>query len=456
MARTGKNVSWNVLEVIASAAILFVSYKIVLHYLGVSALGVWALATAITALSRAADVGASAGTSRSVAVHSASAEKTLAYVETGLLINSGLYLVLGAILFAVFPYLAPLVSKGPATADLHVLMPYVIGSFVMMNVSAVTSSSLIGLYRSDLKSLITILGLAAQIIITWAFIKPLGLRALAIGQVVQYGFMALVSWFVITKVSTGRFLYRPPYRWNAVAARELFGYGMRAQGLNLAGFLFEPTTKFAISAICGVHALGLYELASRGLMQVRQVIVTPSGNLTPLFAKASTVGNRRVARTYSRAVAALAPLSIASMLGLIAISPVLSIIWVGHLETDFIAMTAILATLWSVNLMALPAYYLGLGANRLRWSIWGALATALSSPLLVIALAPVVGDNGAALGAGLAIAIGAIITMRTPRAFGTRPVPRLRYFPKMARLLALALMRRVGLRGARLALPQSR
>jgi O-antigen/teichoic acid export membrane protein len=325
----------------------------------------------------------------------------------------------------------------------------------MMNISAVTSSSLIGLYRSDLKSLITILGLAAQIIITWAFIKPLGLRALAIGQVVQYAFMALVSWFVITKVSTGRLLWRPPYRWNPTAARELFGYGMRAQGLNLAGFLFEPTTKFAISAICGVHALGLYELASRGLMQVRQVIVTPSGNLTPLFAKASTVGNRRVARTYGRAITALVPLSIVSMLGLIVISPLLSIIWVGHLEADFIAMTAILAALWSMNLIALPSYYLGLGANHLRWSIWGALATALSSPILVILLAPVIGDYGAALGAGLAIAIGAIITMRTPQGFGTRPLPRLRYFSKMARLLALALRRRIRFGASRIAL-QSR
>ncbi len=455
MARTGKNVSWNVLEVIASAAILFASYKIVLHYLGVSALGVWALATAITALSRAADVGASAGTSRSVAVHSASSDKTLAYVETGLLINSGLYLLLGGILFVVFPYLAPLVSKGPATADLHALMPYVIGSFVMMNVSAVTSSSLIGLYRSDLKSLITILGLVAQIVITWAFVGTLGLRALAIGQIAQYCIMAVASWFVITKVSTGRMLWRPPYRWNTVAARELFGYGMRAQGLNLAGFLFEPTTKFAISAICGVHALGIYELASRGLMQVRQVIVTPSGNLTPLFAKASTVGNRRVARTYGRAVATLVPLSIGSMLGLIAISPILSFIWVGRLETDFIAMTAILAVLWALNLMALPAYYLGLGANHLRWSIWGALATALSSPLLVIAMAPLVGDYGAALGAGIAIGIGAIITMRTARAFGTRPLPKLRYIPKMLRLLAHALKRRLGMRFTRMPLAQN-
>lgn len=455
MAKTSKNISWNVLEVLASAAILFASYKIVLHYLGVSALGVWALATAITALSRAADVGASAGTSRSVAVHSAVAERTLAYVETGLLINCGLYVTLGAILFAIFPYLAPIVSKGPATSDLYLLMPYVIGSFVMMNVSAVTSSSLIGLYRSDLKSIITIFGLVAQIAITWIFIKTLGLRALAIGQAAQYVLMAFISWLAITKVSTGRILWRPPHRWDAVAARELFGYGMRAQGLNLAGFLFEPTTKFAISAICGVHALGLYELASRGLMQVRQVIVTPSGNLTPLFAKASTVGNRRIGRTYDRAVATLFPLSIGGMLGLVVISPALSFIWVGHLETDFIAMTAILATLWSLNLIALPAYYLGLGANYLRWSIWGALATALSSPLLVIVLAPIIGDYSGALGAGLAIALGAVVTMRTPRTFGTRPFPKSRYVIKMAHLLSLSLRRRLRPNITRASLPQS-
>jgi hypothetical protein len=70
--------------------------------------------------------------------------------------------------------------------------------------------------------------------------------------------------------------------------------------LNLAGFLFEPLTKFAIGYIGGLHFLGLYELASRVTGQARQVVVVPAANLLAVFATGER--SRRSRAAYEKAM----------------------------------------------------------------------------------------------------------------------------------------------------------
>jgi O-antigen/teichoic acid export membrane protein len=424
--RLKRNTIWNLLEVLVSSIVLFVLYRLILKHLGVASLGIWSLVLATTSMAKVADLGAAGGLGRYVAVSQArdgAGDDALVYVETALLTNVLFYLALGALLYWPAWWGLGLSIHGPAIEQARALLPFAIGSFVLQNISNVVTAALIGFHRSYQKSMLTLFTLMVQAGVALATVKTLGLRGVALAQIVQYILLACAGWFLVVRAAgvTG---FALPWRIRMAPLRELMGFGLRLQVLNIASFLFDPFTKFAFSSLGGLSALGMYELASRGILQVRQLVVAPGQNLTPLFAAAHEREPGEMRRIYETALTVIGAASGVAMLAMAVGSPIISLIWMHHIDPLFVLFSFILAGGWFFNTLATPGFFLGMGTGRLKWNIVGSLVSTLGSPSLAWLLAKPLGGVGVATAAMISIGSGGVITwIMNCRALGVPVVP---------------------------------
>jgi hypothetical protein len=91
-------------------------------------------------------------------------------------------------------------------------------------------------------------------------------------------------------------------------------------------------------------------------------------------------------------------------------SPFISLLWLGSVNLPFVIISLSLALGWIANISAVPAYYLGIANHQMRWNIVGSLATALISPLAIVAFSFLSGFVSLGLGASAALIAGAALT----------------------------------------------
>lgn len=421
-----RNAIWNLAEVAGSSVVLFVLYKLILKHLGVSALGIWSLVLATTSLARVADLGAAGGLGRYVALAHAKNEAgddALSYVETALIANAGFYLLLGAALYYPAWWGLGLTTHGAATVEARSLLPFAIGSFVLQNVANVVTAALTGFHKSYQKSALTLSTLLVQATVALTTVQMIGLRGVALAQIVQYSLMIIFGWGLSVRAAGAKSIWLP-HRVRISALKELMGFGLRLQALNISSFLFDPFTKFAFSSVGGLQALGMYELASRGILQVRQLVVAPSQNLTPLFAAAQHQDPSEVGHLFDRALATISIAAGGAMIVMGLGSPIISFIWLHHVDRLFILFSLLLAAGWFFNMISTPGYLMGVGVGILRWNIAGSLLSTLGSPALGVLLAIPFGGLGVAAGAMIAISAGGVTTwLMNCRCLSVAPLP---------------------------------
>lgn len=408
-----RNSLWAVVEVLLSALILFLLYKIVAQRLGVEDLGVWSLVMATTSLGRLADIGSAAGLSRYVAAARAKNEQELAvaYAETAVLTNLVLYLAIAVIIWAPAHYGLSLMTTGTSLLKARILLPYALLSFVLMNVTAATTGALVGQQRSDQRSMVTIAGLVVQCTVALYFVPRAGLPALAWAQTAQFFLLATISWVLFLKNQSGRWTLRFPLHWRKQAFVELFGFGMKLQAVSIISFLYEPTVKFLLSALGGLATLGFYEMALRIVMQVRQLIALPIQPLTPGFAHLQECEPEEVGPLYRKAMAMTVATGLPLLAGVAAASPLISWLWIGQVELIFVALTALLALGWFANLLSAPAFLLGMGLGYLRGNFCGWVLTMTGTVVMSFIGGHLFGSLGVIIPALTMLAAGSLLTM---------------------------------------------
>lgn len=415
MTAMRRNSAWNIAEVLINSVAIFVLYKLIAQRLGVGALGVWSLVLAATSLGRLADAGISSGLSRYVAISRAREDdvdgvRTLAYVETGLMANLILYVGLAIILYLPAWWGLSFAVGGAALVEARALLPYAVAAFVIANASAVLTAALVGLHRSDLKSKLTLFSVAVQLLVSLFAINRAGLAALAIAQLVQFGLVAVLGWMATLRLVGRPMLGRLPYRIGRAELRDLFGFGIRLQAVNVSGIAFEPAVKFVVARAAGVEMLGLFEMAWRFITSMRQVLVAPTQNLLPVFATLDDPATLKL--TYERAFTLLSVATVLVMTAAVAGSPVLIWLWLGTLDWRFVITVALLAPGWILNIASVPAFTLGIARGYLTGNIVSNVLLLMIAPPLILLAAPSIGYAAAGLGASIALAIGAVVAIR--------------------------------------------
>jgi O-antigen/teichoic acid export membrane protein len=418
-AQQSRNARWNYTEVVVTSAALFVLYKFLLLGLGVAAVGIWSIVVATTSLGRMADLGTAAGLGRYIAIVQADATKdaesradaTLAYVETGLLFSALIFVMIGAVLYWPSFYAIRLAVPKSAIGVVAQLLPFSVLSFVTVNIANVALAALIGLHRSDLKSKMSILASLLQVVVAFAFKDGLGLVSLALAQVVQSLVMLVGGWLIVQYVVLRKPTLAPPRRLRLALLKDLAGFGMKVQLVSLLGLMSEPAIKYVLSIVGGLATVGMYELVTKGIVMVRQFVIAPTPNLVPIFVTSLAASPHRLARAYSEATASLAVFGGAAMALLAFGAPLISVIWLGSMQTRFVVYSVMMATGWAVNMVCIPGLSLAVATGRLGCAVVGNLITLVMGPAFGMLLGSVLREPAYVVAANaIAIGTGALLT----------------------------------------------
>lgn len=407
------NVIWAVAEVIVSGIILFFLYRIIIKDLSIEALGIWSLVMATTSLGRLADLGTASGLSRFVAASMAKNEndKAIYYAETAVLTNFILYLVIAVVIWGPAHFALQFMTDGTALVKAHELLPYALISFILMSVTSATTGALVGQQRSDQKSMIIIVGLFVQLFIALLFVPDYGLPALAWAQTAQYMLIAFASWGIFLKNHFGIWTFRFPIKWRLDVLKELIGFGVRLQAISIVSFLYEPVVKFLMSSFGGLEALGFYEMTQRLVLQIRQLVVMPNQTLVPSFAHLQECEPEKIEPLYHKAMALTIASGLPLFTGVAVASPLISAIWIGHIEPLFVIFTFLSSIGWFANLLAAPAYLVGMALGHLRWNFFGTVVTTAGTTVFSFVFGHYYNTFGVAIPAITMLGAGSLLTM---------------------------------------------
>lgn len=370
-----KNVVFAVLAFGINIGLVFLSYKLVIMWGGLAALGLWSTLFAWTTMIRLGDVGMANASMRFIALCDVETEreKLGGYLQTGLLTNIALFSLLGLFGYTALELSLPRLVEAKFISEAHgVLLPMVI-AFVLLNIVGVLLGSLQGLHIGYLNSAASVAGNVLQILLVSVLVPQYGVAGLAWAQVIQYACSLIVIWLIVRRKA--QIATMLPLRFSREAFREMLSFSVKAQVANIANGLFEPCSKFMVGHLGGLQVLGTYELAYKTLWLPRTAIVSGASAMMPAMTALAKRDIAEIRPLYSRSVALVTGLvAVVSVIAITA-SPLVSILWMGSFDINYTIFMAILAVGVTLNAWGAPAYNLALVTGKMRNNIAVNIAT---------------------------------------------------------------------------------
>lgn len=424
-----RNVITSMIAFASNLALVFISYRMVVSDGGLVALGLWSTLNSWIYIIRLGDVGMASATLRFIARCDAQTEapRVRSYLDTAIAMNAALFVALALIGYAIYAdnidHIVPADETARATAV--TILPLMFSGFVISNLSGLVLGGLSGLHRGYQSALITIAGALTQLVIVVIMVPRLGLAGLAWGQIGQHFVMLTVGWGMTLraiKTLSGDHGGLFPRHISRPALREMLGFSLRAQAVNIINGLFEPLSKILIGRIGGLELLGQYEMAYKMVSLPRNAVVSGVQATAPAMTRLIAEDKPAARDLYARSRRTLIRKGSLVLLGTVLFAPVASLLWLDEIDYQLWGFIAVLAIGFLINTLGAPAYVLGLASGSLRGNI---IASGASIALL-FALAPLIvmagGTPTATIAAiSFAIAMGGLIVQRLNKSLLSDP-----------------------------------
>ena len=352
-----------------------------------------------TNLIRLGDAGVAVAATRFLAMWDVGKEqhRVRTYAETALLTNIVQFGVLALIAYAgISPFVDRIVGADHAAEARHVL-PWLLLGFFLLNVAGTLMGMLQGLHLGYRRSQLSVFGTMTQLAAVLVLVPSHGLIGLAWAQVAQYAIVMLLAFAAVSR-KLGRVLR--PYHFDLPAFRNMLGYSLKAQVVNIANGLIEPVSKMLVGHFGGMAAQGLYELAYKTVQLPRNLIASTVTAAMPSITALFRADRHRLRQLYARAFRLSTQLMAAASLAVVALAPLPSLFWLNRIDATYWLYVALLALGFLGNVVGIPAYLLGMASGHMRNNI---IITVLTFAILVAAGWPA----GIAFGGSGAVAIAA-------------------------------------------------
>jgi O-antigen/teichoic acid export membrane protein len=406
----GRNAIASILQILINGAILFVLYRFLLEVIGAKQFGIWSLVMAFTSFASVANLGFPGSVVKFVAQSMAyeDSKKASQVIQTSAI---AIAVISGALILAAFPLIRwglRFVVSGDALASAVALLPFSFLAFWLMMIAGVFLSALDGYKRTDMRSSLLVGVSAINLLLCILLVPQYGLMGLAYSVIAANLCALLLSWLLIRKNNPLLPLF--PSEWRTAIFKEVVGYAAKFQIISLAVMLFEPLTKAFLGKFGGLSMVAFYEMASRLIQQLRALIVSAYAVLVPVLAEYKETSPEKIPTTYSKSYEIIYYLALPAFALLILWLPLISKLWIGHVESIFVLMGSVLAVGLFLNTLAVPAYVVSLGSGELKWNVIGHVATAILNLLLGYIGGLYFGGYGVVIGATIALLIGSILT----------------------------------------------
>jgi O-antigen/teichoic acid export membrane protein len=230
-----------------------------------------------------------------------------------------------------------------------------------------------------------------------------------------------------------------PVAWpSRTRAREIAGFGIKAQVLGLADIVNLQTDKLILAFAVGVRATAAYEIAARVVVAFRSIgILTISAMIPTFAAHIAQHGRQTLPRLYRRYTGMTVALAFPVSALACVTAPLLLKAWLGEVPERAAAVVVLLTLAYLSNLTCEVGMNIATGDGRPGLVASNSILAAGLNVVLTVALAPLLGFWGVLVGTAVALSLGsALFVLRFHRAYG---LPLADYVRAVARPAMLSL-----------------
>lgn len=407
--RLTRNSSLSVLQTVVATLSLLITYRIVATSLGITHIGIWSLLLAMTSVIRVFDPTGSATVGRFVAIalNNGDPQKAVNLIDTATSLLICFYSALAIIAWWPLSHLAAQQVPAASHAEAQILLPWILVSLIASVAAIASADALDGLQRADVRALIMMSGFLIMLVAATLLVKGHGLLGLAYAQLLQYIWVVVAARLFLRRTLSG--LGWLPMRFSPKLVSELLGYGSKMQLASIANYITEPLVRILLNQVSGITSVGLYEIASKLVVQVRQLVISAMLPLVPVFAVTDGLGDPGTKALTAKVQRILLFAAPAMALVTLCASPLASLFLTGRIEKDLIFYTAVLAWGYGVNTMSALVYIHAQAVGRFKWNLIGQFSIGVTTLIVGLALAPYFGDMGVVGAFGLGLAFSSVI-----------------------------------------------
>lgn len=379
-----RNMLFSLGQAVISALCVFLTFRVVIAGTSLREFGVVSVLLAIGAASKIGDVSGATALSRLLPAEIKEGRESNAknLIKTVITTNITLFMVVaGALLFFADIFL-PLIFENQDLEIAQSLLPFLVLQIIFSSLSAALASGIDGVHRADMRSLLVSAGYITLPISSSLLIPSIGVSGYVIALLVQHVLVTLIGWMLLRRFVNG--LGLSPFGWDKATFMRTIGYVLRLNVMTLFAFSFEPIAKISIQITAGSSAVGLYEVASRAVFQVRNLIVSASTPTIPKLASYKANETDQIALMVKNLVPLYSWVAVTIAIALAALTPIVSYLVFAEMNRNFITVMLVLALGWSMSVIVLPIYFLAQAQGILRWNIIG---HATSVVILVLGVA---------------------------------------------------------------------
>ncbi|HVB85812.1 MAG TPA: lipopolysaccharide biosynthesis protein [Candidatus Dormibacteraeota bacterium] len=364
------------IQVIASAAILFLLYRFLIRAIGMERLGIWSVVLATTSIVALAHQGFSTSIIKFVAKYAARENfgEVSTLIQTVVLSIGPAVALIAAGFYPLARWVLALVVPRAHFAEACAILPFALVCLWCNIMQGILQAGLAGQQWITLCNYLELGGSLSYLLLAFALVPAHGLEGLAVAQALQAAVFVALSWILLRRKLPQLPLI--PHRWNRNLFREIAAYGLHFQLITASQSLREPVAKALIAKFGGLAMTGLYDLASRWVVTFRELIVQANQVLVPTVSNLQERDAQSLPALYRESYRMVFFLAVPTFAGLVLLAPLVSRVWIGRYEPMFVEFVCILAVAWLVNILSNSAYVIDLGTGALRWVTIGCISTA--------------------------------------------------------------------------------
>jgi O-antigen/teichoic acid export membrane protein len=270
--------------------------------------------------------------------------------------------------------------SGVLAEQLERLVPFMIVLLSMNALMETHYASLDGLHKTVARSVISIVGNLACIVLAFLLIPKFGIVGAAFAQISQ----ALVSILLcrIVLIRAISYLGFFPRHFSFFSFKELLKFGSSIHVGNLSGFGFDPLMKISVVHFGGPILLAYYDLSLKTIAIARSAFgaaFIPIYNNFSAFKFNDLDINYDYFENISRLNSFLVGLAFSS---LVIITPLISLVFLENLDLNFIFLACSIAIGYAGNALIIPMYMYAQSKKKLFWNNCGQLTIACTSLLI--------------------------------------------------------------------------
>lgn len=397
------------------APIPFVMTPLILHKVGVTGYGTWAVFLAINGLTSLADLGLVGTVSKFVAEYHAKQDFSALtrLLSSGLALFLLLDLVIGTVFWLASPVLAARLFRGSTVASpelISLLRCFLV--VIAANISTQLFASVTtGLQRLDLTNIISagnvvlsaLLG-ASLLLMGWK------LRGLVYGYIGS-GVLTITVYVMVVRMLLPQVSLNPT-RFDGSEVRKMFSYSLRLYVTQAAVAIHNQVEKVFLATLVGVSPVGWYDIASDTALKVRGAIGFVLSPVLPAASELNALGDEsRMRELYYRTHKYLALCGVPAVCYVAAVSRQFVELWIGPNLRMIALPLCVLLSVNFINLMTGPGFLILAGKGDMRPGIQAAALGVIINVVLSFGLIYKFGFAGAVIGTSASLIIAAVYFM---------------------------------------------